>query len=219
MSNVLRFEIAERPLGVNNLYANGAPKKTATGKTYVPRVASRESKAYKERIRQAALSAASSQGWDLGYGGTASITIIDYRKGRQGVDIDAMNKAVQDAIQPRRRNPVPTPLGDDREIWASHAYIANDDNERIVVIVRKTTREAIGLEAKNVDLQAFGEIYGVVEPKPSQAFIEAQAEARRRMEKPAEPKTKPRTLEQMKSGDVITDEREAEMLLRRLGLR
>jgi hypothetical protein len=198
MSDVLRFEIAERPLGVNNLYANGSPKKTLKGKTYVPRVASRESKAYKERIRRAALDACADQGWPLDYCGTITITIIDYRKGSQGTDIDGMSKAIQDAIQPRRRNRVITPLGDDREIWASRVYIGTDENERIVVIVRKTTRAAIDTEARRVDLQAFGEAYSVMPEVESPTWTAVRAEAKARTA------NKPRTLAQMKQGEYVT---------------
>lgn len=137
MSDQIVFTVSLRPVSANHLYP---------GKAH--RYPSMDGLLFKQRIHEAALSAADRFGWDLMYDGPARVDIIDYRTDpnvkpkRAGVDWDSIPKAIQDALCP----PAGQIMLNDREAWSGHVYIVIDPNPRITVIVRKTTRAAIAAD-------------------------------------------------------------------------
>jgi hypothetical protein len=127
--NRLKFEVLLRPVSSNHLYPGKAR-----------RYPSMDGLVFKQRIIDAALSAADKQGWDLCYSGPVCVVIVDYRPTARGTDVDSW-KAILDALQPQI-------LLNDREAWSYDTRIVVDrENPRIVVLVTKTTREEIAAEA------------------------------------------------------------------------
>lgn len=142
MEKVLAFSVRVRPRSTNNLYGSRIVRSRRTRKFVPKRYKTAEAEPYTEAIVSAALDAADACEWDLAYTGPAHVVIIDYRPTATGLDWDNIPKALQDALCPQI-------MRNDRNVWHGEVLIATDPRDpRVVVIIERTTREAVAALAK-----------------------------------------------------------------------